>query len=84
MANTLNEPLSELELQRAAGVLAKEKTPGPDGISINFFTLYWPQISTDYHQMILNSVSTERFPRGITKGLIMLIPKSGDLKLLSN
>ena len=78
-ASNLSQPLSELELHRAACALAKEKAPGPDGLSINFFTIYWSIIGEDFHQMILSSVATRRFPRGVTKGLITLIPKGGDL-----
>ena len=34
--------------------------------------------------MVHNSVLAGRFSKGVTKGLITLIPKSGDLKLLNN
>lgn len=40
------------ELHKAACALAKEKAPGPDGISVDFFTLFWPLIGVDFHQMI--------------------------------
>ena len=40
MALALQQPLSELELHRAACSLSKEKAPGPDGIAVNFFTIY--------------------------------------------
>jgi hypothetical protein len=62
----------------------KEKAPGPDGIAMNFFTLYWPQIGADYYQMIRHSLSKGFFPKGVIKGLITLIPKSSDLKSLNN
>ena len=84
MALTLSQPLLEPELHRAACALAKEKALGPNGILVNFFTIFRPQIGADFCQMIQNSVSTRRFPKGVTKGLITLIPKSGNLKLLNN
>lgn len=85
-ASVLTQPLSESELHKAACALAKEKAPGLDGISVNFFTLFWPHIGADFCQMVQNSVTQRdgRFPKGITKGLITLIPTSGDLKLLNN
>ena len=48
IANALSQPLSELELHRAACALAKEKAPRLDGISVNFFTFYWIQIGADF------------------------------------
>ena len=51
---------------------------------MNFFTLYWNQVGANFHYMIQTSMNIGRFPRGVTKGLITLIPKSGDLKQLNN
>lgn len=51
---------------------------------MNFFKIFWSHIGEDFCKMIRNAVSTGRFPSGVTKGLITLIPKSGDLKLLTN
>jgi hypothetical protein len=34
--------------------------------------------------MICNSLTEGSFPKGVTKGLITLIPKNGDLKSLNN
>ena len=84
MSLALSQPLSKQELQAAACALAKEKAPGADGIAVNFFTSFWQHIGADFHQMVLNSLSSGRFPKGVTKGLITLIPKGGDLKLLTN
>ena len=49
MASSLGQPLSVSELHQAACALAKEKAPGPDGFSVNFFTLFWPLIGPDFH-----------------------------------
>lgn len=84
MANPLGQLFSESELHTAACALAREKAPDPDGTSVKFFTLYWPQIGADFHRMIQNAIRVGRFPNGMTKGLITFIPKSGDLKLLNN
>ena len=84
MALALAQPLSEHELHAATCALAKEKALGPDKIAVNFFTVFWPQIGEDFCKMIRNAVSSESFLSGVTRGLITLIPKSGDLKLLNN
>lgn len=84
MALAFGKPLLEQELHAAACALAKEKAPGPDGIAVNFFTCFWPQIGEDFSRMIRDAISVGRFPKGVTKGLITLLPKSGDLKLLNN
>ena len=84
MALALRQPLLEQELHRAACALAKDKAPGPDGIVVNFFTNFWTHIRVDFTQMVHNSVNSRSFPKSVTKGLITLISKSGDLKLLNN
>ena len=84
MSHGLGQPISEQELHFAACTLTKDKAPGPNGTTVNFFTLYWELIGTDFTQMIHSSIQEGKFPKGITQGLITLIPKTGDLKLLNN
>lgn len=84
MSLELSKPISEQELHRATCELAKDKAPGPDGTIVNFFACFWLLIGADYCRMVQDSLHTGRFPKGVTKGLITLIPKSGDRKLLNN
>ena len=84
MALNLNKPLSESELHGAACALARDKAPGPDGVAMDFFTTFWQQIGEDFHHMVSNSLHSGRFPQGVTRGLITLISKGGDLKELGH
>ena len=71
----LNHPLMVEELQEAVKALAKEKTPGADGIPVEFFLFNWEVAGSALHRAIL---------LGLQKGalhfefVIVLLCKNGD------
>ena len=54
-----------------------DKLPGPHGLVLEFFRIYWDIISLDYHRMILESISVDRFPNGFTAKMIALLYEGG-------
>ena len=58
--------------------MAGDKSPGPDGIDVRFYVKFWPLIGAE------SSLQRETLPRGLNKGLIALLFKSGDREDLSN
>lgn len=64
-------------------IVLKEKTPGHDGIPIEFFQQCWPTIGEDFLLMIRKGMEKGVLHEGVTKGLISLIPKEGDSKDLN-
>jgi hypothetical protein len=41
MALPLRQPFLDEEFHPAACELAKDRAPGPDGLAVDFFTIYW-------------------------------------------
>ena len=78
MNGALSKEIREGELGAAAIVMAKGKTPGHDGVPLEFYQKSWPYVCIDYHAMFLQGFEEGTFHEGITKGLISLIPKEGD------
>jgi len=72
------------EVAKAIRALPKGKAPGHDGIPMEFFHECEKEIAPDLHQAftaMLNEGETSAF---INKGIITLIPKSGDHARLNN
>ena len=65
--------------------MRKNKTPGRDGISIDFYAHFWDIIGMDMYQMISYSYQTNSLAESQKKGVLNLIPKSGkDARYLKN
>lgn len=64
--------------------MAKEKAPGHVVIPYEFFQQLWPTLGFDFHWMILKSTELVAFNKGVTRGLLSLIPKEGDNKDLKS
>jgi len=76
--------LSVEEVAKAIRALPKGKAPGHDGIPMEFFHECENEIAPDLHQAfsaLLKEGETSEF---INKGIITLIPKSGDHARLNN
>jgi hypothetical protein len=73
-----------LELKAAVDAMATDRSPGPDGILTEFYSFYWDIIGEDFTTMIIQAIESSRLLPGMTKGLIALLLKDGDLEYLSN
>ena len=80
VSEILMQDITEDELYAAVKTIAKGKAPGHDGVPIEFFLLLWPTIGKDFHSMILRGIGKGILHKGMTKGIISLIPKEGDSK----
>ena len=80
----LNAPITLSELTNAIEQLPREKTPGRDGIPIEFYQHFWGHIQDHYLEYI-NEAHLIGFKDTRNKGLIKLIYKNkGDPKDLYN
>jgi hypothetical protein len=64
--------------------MANGCSPRPDGVLTEFYKYLWDVIGADFSRMITQAVEAACFLVGMTKGLIVLLPKEGDLESLSN
>lgn len=81
----LIQEISEDELLRTLNTCNKKKSPGPDGLTYEFYLSNFDILKDDLlrlFNMYLNGSSIP--PKEFTDGIITLIPKKGDLTNLDN
>lgn len=75
------------ERERELGVvvmsMAKGKAPRHDGMPVEFFQKLWPSLGDGFHKMILKGIEQKSFHVGITRGVVSLIIKEGELRDLN-
>jgi hypothetical protein len=84
MRQQLFAPISFPELKAALDEMAKDRSPGPDGLSVEFFQIMWETIGEEYTQMICTAIQEGRLPAGMTKGMLVLLHKGRERELLTN
>lgn len=82
--SSLNAPLTLEELGEAARHTKKLKCPGPDGIPAEFYQSMWTTTGPLLLKLVNEGIEEEKFASGLTLGMIVLLPKKNDQRLLSN
>ena len=54
----LQNDLSDFEIETAISQIAKGKAPGPDGLSVEFYTQCWPFVKNDFVNLLNQMYST--------------------------
>lgn len=72
---SLEVPFSEEEVRDAIWVSAKEKSPSPYGVSINFFKEYWEILKLDILYFVNEFHSNATLPEGIKASFFSSNPK---------
>ena len=76
-------PISKNELKEAIDQMENDKSPGIDGIPIEFYKIFYDQIEKDLLQIYNNILFTEKKPtKTMNQAIITLIPKKGNLNQL--
>ena len=76
--------LSEREIETAISQMAKGKAPGPDGLSIEFYTHCWPIVKDEVVSLLREMFSTQTIHPQIKTGYLTLIHKKGQKNEISN
>ena len=85
MKANLDRELSLAECKQAVFELKRDKTPGLDGLSVEFYQAYWEQLGEHLLGLYQRALLNECLNRSARKGCISLIPKKGrDPMLLKN
>ena len=80
-----NMPFDNKEIATAALQLKNNKTPGPDGIPIDFYKVFWKIIQPPLVEMIHYAYENKRMHESALEGILNLIPKSNkDSRYLKN
>ena len=69
----LQNDLSEFEIETAISQMAKGKAPGPDGLSVEFYTQCWPIVKHDFVNLLNQMYSTQTIDNKTKSGFITLI-----------
>lgn len=72
------------ELKNALNQMASGKSPGPDGVLTEFYVKFWDLVGSDFAEMISNAIHHGKLPLGMNKGLVVLLPKEGDLEFIQH
>lgn len=60
------------------------KSPGPDGLPIEFYVKYWPIIGDKFTCLVNEILNGNTIPEDFKESKIVLIPKSNTKKSLNN
>ena len=76
--------LNEFEIEFAISQITKGKAPGPDGLSVEFYTQCWLIAKNDIVNVLKVMYSTQAIDNRIKSGFITLIYKKGTKNQISN
>jgi len=82
--DTLETSFTLEELSNALKHSANNKSPGPDGLPAEFYKTFWAKLSALLLDMLLATHSLSSLPLSMQTGIISLLFKKGDRKLLKN
>ena len=68
--------LSIEDLQEAIKGMNNDKTPGVDGIPVDFYKVFWKDIKECFYQMVMDSHESGSLHNTARQGILNLIPKA--------
>ena len=77
-------PISEDELKDVIFKFLLGKSPGPDGLSIEFYRAMFPVIKNELRQLMNFFLSGERMPAKFKAGIMKQVPKEGPYNEIPN
>ena len=80
----LEKQLSIEELFQALCQMQKGKTPGIDGLSMEFYLKFWDQIGSDLHEVALENFNLGSMTKSQRKAVLKLLYKKGEKNELTN
>ena len=76
---------SDKEVETAVKQLNKGKTPGKDGLPVEFYLTFWEEIKDVFIEMMNESFEEGKLCSSCSTGVLNLIPKTGrDIRLVKN
>ena len=77
--------ITENECLKAICQLANNKSPGPDGFSVEFYKCFWDDLKHPFMECLKYSINKDQLCKSQYEGVITLLPKPGkDLFLACN
>lgn len=73
--SSLIRPVTEEEIREVLFHMQSNKSPGPDGYSVEFFKASWSVIAKDFTIAVQSFFSKGFLPKGLNSTILALIPK---------
>ena len=81
----LNKCITDDEVKIAIDQMQKGKSPGRDGLTIEFYKMFWDELKEPFMLMIQEVEKTTLLPDTMRQGVLNLIPKANkDTRYLAN
>ena len=82
--NDLKTDINLEEIKKAVKMMKPNKSPGEDGLPIEFYRIFWDDIEDCLFNSYNYSITNESLSITQKRGIISLLPKKNDLLLLKN
>lgn len=80
----LEREVSKVEVKEVLGSMAKNKTPGSDGLPVEFYSSFWDIIEVEFCEVMNEVFVSKKVSDSMKEGLITLIFKKGAKSDLRN
>nr|GFA22687.1 RNA-directed DNA polymerase, eukaryota [Tanacetum cinerariifolium] len=84
LANDMEVDVNSDEIKKAVWDCGPDKSPGPDGFTLDFFRRFWSIVGEDVILAVKEFFSSGVIPNGCNSSFIALIPKVMDAKLIND
>ena len=80
-----DQQITMADLQEGIKKMKNNKTPGEDGIPVDFYKIFWRYIKEPFYAMMLEAYNQEELHASARRGILNLIPKAGkDTRYIKN
>ena len=80
-----NQQITLEELEQAIKLMNNNKTPGEDGIPVDFYKVFWTKIKEPFYNMMCECFEKEELHQSARRGILNLIPKADkDTRFVKN
>lgn len=77
-------PLTLLEIENALMSMENGKSPGIDGLPVEFYKVFWDCVGEDLLAVLRECLEEGCLPLSCRRAVVTLLPKKGDLQNLGN
>ena len=85
IAQQQNVQINMQELGIATRSMNNDRTPGEDGIPVDFYKVFWGKLKEPFYNMVLDCFQKQQLHPSARRGILNLIPKAGkDTRLIKN